>query len=526
MTILLELPRAAPARDRDLLALPPTEELLAAGGDTRIDIDPRSATNRYGCPSSPDPAVAAFGSSTASTVSPAGFAAAARLRLRLLSAAGREKPSLTYARELDRQRDELAALYGLSDLAGLATVFAASGTDLHLIAAQLLGGVDPLAIMVEATETGSFVAAALAGRHFSTRTAFGEPVVAGDAIAGGTIEIASVASRGVDGSPRPAALVDAEIVALATRAAAMGRRVLLTLVDVSKTGLIAPSPIRALALRDRLPDSVELLVDACQLRLAPSSLRAYLDHGFTVALTGSKFLTGPAFAGALLIPEATARRLRGVALAPALLPYSARAEWPCDWNAAGTLGDRVNYGLLLRWEAALAELRLFHAVPERDIAAILGAFAQAVEARLRADPAFESLDVPALAGRRLAAAPSWDHVKTIFPFLLRRRDEAGGARFLDRAESETVYRLLGVDATAAIGPGAIGPAAGDRAIAALRCQIGQPVACGSRAGHPVSALRLCASARLVTEAAAHGVDAVIARAMAALDKAALLAASV
>ena len=62
MTIMLELPRAAPARDRDLLALPPTEELLAAGGDARIDIDPRSATNRYGCPSSPDPAVAAFGS--------------------------------------------------------------------------------------------------------------------------------------------------------------------------------------------------------------------------------------------------------------------------------------------------------------------------------------------------------------------------------------------------------------------------------------------------------------------------------
>ncbi|HEX3500752.1 MAG TPA: hypothetical protein VHT04_15650 [Stellaceae bacterium] len=45
-------------------------------------------------------------------------------------------------------------------------------------------------------------------------------------------------------------------------------------------------------------------------------------------------------------------------------------------------------------------------------------------------------------------------------------------------------------------------------------------------GHPVSALRLCASARLVVEAAAHGVDSVIDRVMAALDKTALLAAAI
>ncbi len=327
-------------------------------------------------------------------------------------------------------------------------------------------------------------------------------------------------SRAADGMPRPAALVDAEIVALATRAAGMGRRVLLTLVDVSKTGLIAPSPARALALRERLPDAVELLVDACQFRLAPSGLRAYLEHGFMVALTGSKFLAGPAFSGALLIPAATARRLRGLPLAPALRPYSARADWPRDWSAAESLGDRVNYGLLLRWEAALAELRHFRAVPEADIAAILAAFARAVEARLRADPAFEPLEVPALAGRRLPAAPSWDHIKTIFPFLLRRAHPDGGAALLSPAETERVHRLLGVDACDAIGLAVADP---DRAGAALRCQLGQPVACGSRDGQPVSALRLCASARLVVEAAAHGVDGVIRRASAALDKAALLA---
>jgi DeoR/GlpR family transcriptional regulator of sugar metabolism len=44
--------------------------------------------------------------------------------------------------------------------------------------------------------------------------------------------------RTADGAPRTAAAVDAEVEALVADAAATGRRVLLTLVDVSKTGLI------------------------------------------------------------------------------------------------------------------------------------------------------------------------------------------------------------------------------------------------------------------------------------------------
>jgi hypothetical protein len=94
---------------------------------------------------------------------------------------------------------------------------------------------------------------------------------------------------------------------LATHALAQGRRVLLVLADVSKTGLIAPSLACVTALQRRWPDALDILVDACQFRLAPATLRAYLIHNFMIALTGSKFLTGPTFSGALLIPAAPAR---------------------------------------------------------------------------------------------------------------------------------------------------------------------------------------------------------------------------
>src|SRR6185503_11238396 len=122
------------------LDLPPTAALIVSGGDARIACDPLRGVNAYGCAPHPDPAILAFGSSTASTISPAAYAAADRLRQRLLRA-GRAgvgvTPAAAYAAELARQRDELLALNGLSAEFGVDVVFAASGTDLHRIAARL-----------------------------------------------------------------------------------------------------------------------------------------------------------------------------------------------------------------------------------------------------------------------------------------------------------------------------------------------------------------------------------------------------
>ncbi len=53
-----------------------TGALLTAGGDSRIELDETSGVNRYGCAPAPDPEIAPYGSSTASTISPAAFAAA------------------------------------------------------------------------------------------------------------------------------------------------------------------------------------------------------------------------------------------------------------------------------------------------------------------------------------------------------------------------------------------------------------------------------------------------------------------
>lgn len=495
------------------LSLPHTGKLLVEGGDARIVPERDSGRNKYGCSALPDPDLLSLGSSTASGISGLGFAAADRLRNRLSAAT--ETASMLYARELGRIRRELVQLCGVADIAGLETVMAASGTDAHLIAAELMAGTEALpalAIMVDAAETGSGVPAALAGRHFSTRAALGQKVGEGTAIAGGgTMTVATVPVRLSDGMPRPVAEVDAEVESLALAAAAQGRRVVLVPVDVSKTGLIAPSLGCVLSLRQRLPELLDVLMDACQFRIASPTLRAYLEHGFVVALTGSKFVAGPSFSGVLLIPGRVAQRLRGQPVPRALAAYSARADWPDGWDVRH-LEDAANFGLLLRWEAALAELRVFFSLAEESISGFLQAFALAVVQRLTSDPAFALLPAPALDRRPLTEAQSWDRIQTIFPFLLLHPKTRVP---LSREQTARIYQLLQLDLTHA------GASIGKQA--ALRCQLGQPVACGSRDGMPVSALRLCASARLVAEAVSrNAAAAVIEQALAALDKTAQL----
>lgn len=502
--------------------LPSTLKLLTDGGDARIVCGPRG-WNQYGCGSLPEPEVLAYGSSTASTISLDGFAAAQALRERLKIAALTERSPVTYERELDRLRRELTVLCGLEELSGLETILGASGTDLHLFASQLMvdtHAASPLIVRVEAAETGRGVPDALAGCHFSDCAALGDAVIANVPLdCGRPIDILEVKCRTADGKLRPAATVDAEVEEAVVQAATTGRHVLLTLVDVSKTGLLAPSPACVDVLRRRFPELIEVLVDACQFRLAPSTLKAYLEHDFLVAITGSKFITGPTFCGALFVPARAARRLKTRTLPRALKSYSARADWPRHWAARSALNHVANYGLLLRWEAALTELRAFRRLPEAAITDFLETFTTAITTYLVDSPAFELVPTPMLNRTSIAPADGWDRFPTIFSFLLVRRSASGEGAWLNQNETKKVHELLREDLRHL-------PGMTSRSVLSSRCQVGQPVACGTREGVPVSALRLCVSSRLIVDAVSshgRGPRAVIAEAMTVLEKAAFLA---
>ena len=489
--------------DLGLEALSGVEQLLAEGGDQRILLDPASGLNRYQCAPRPDPELAAFGSSTASTISAVSFAAAQSLAERIGEELERRPAAAVYERRIEALRIELLRLCGLEARRGLEVLLAPSGTDLHLFVSHLISapGRPALAIIGEPAETGSGVPVALAG---------GVAPVA---------EVVSVAARAADGGLRNEASVDAEVEALVVRAVAELRRVLIVITDVSKTGLISPSLAGARELARRFPGWVDVLVDACQMRLSPRTLSAYADLGWMIAVTGSKFLTGPAFSGALFIPRKLADRLKRRRLPKDLRALSVRADWPSGWAAGEGLEEAPNFGLLVRWEAAMAELRAFREVPDDQARAFLGKFEQTTLAALAADPALEPL-----AGRRPLRDPlppgGWDQAPSIFPFLLK-----SSGRRLTPEQTQRVYALLRQDLS---GHARAGNAPVVQMAAGLRVELGQSVACGVRGGAPVAALRMCASARLISEAcsSASAAEAILLRVKLALAKASCLAADV
>ncbi|MEY3808442.1 MAG: hypothetical protein RI893_1418, partial [Pseudomonadota bacterium] len=441
--------------------LPATRQLLVAGGDDRIALDPLSGLNKYGCPPFPDPQLLAFGSSTASVISTESYATADRLREKWQAALANESPDTVYAMEMQALRLEWLELCELSDIPGLELIFSPSGTDTHGTVAQYTAS-PALIIMVEANETGSGVTSALNQ---------------------GNNKVVQVSIRQDDGTPRPLTDIDAEVEILASNAVASGRRVLLILVDQSKTGLIAPSPAGTMALHQRYPDKLEVLVDACQFRIGRATLRAYLEQGFMVALTGSKFLAAPSFSALLLLPATVAKRLKKPPLA--------------------------NFSLLLRCALALEELRSFRSLPKAKLIDILLAFTEAIDQRLRSDPHFAALPVPPLDRSPLIAANDWDHLQTIFPFLLYE-PRSTGRRLLTREQTLTIYQQL---QSPRYTPE-------NNTVASIRCQLGQPVACGTRN----SVLRLCLSSRLLVEAVTRGDRGLllIKNALQALDTTALL----
>jgi hypothetical protein len=488
--------------------------LLTSGGDRRIALDETSGVNRYGCGPRPDPGVAAFGSSTASTISAASFAAVERLAGRLSEEYAQDSQGDIYRQELDRIRAKMTWLLGLQDIVGLKTILSPSGTDLHRIALHLTtagAAAPPLVILPEPHETGSGVVAALGGQVGPAAALRAAMSARGLNAALLAPQIMTSPGRAPNGALRPVHEIDEDIAVIAAAAARMGRKVLLVMMDVSKTGLISPSFACAQDLKQRFPEQVEVLVDACQLRLAAPTLAAYLTHDFMVAVTGSKFMTGPAFSAALLVPPKAAERLQAAPLRADFADLCAQGELPDGWRGAPALHDRANFGLLLRWEAALEEMRRFTALPPTAVAGFFADFAEAVSERLAEHDAFEAVSVRPLERTGLGAAPSWDRVQTIFPVLLKTR-----GRLATPVETLGVQRMVGVD---------LGEWAGwDKA--ARRAQLGQPVHCGRRAGQELSALRLCLSARIAADALApggHGPTAAIDEALDVLDKTAWLA---
>ena len=470
----------------------PLDRLLGGGGDPRLRLNPATGANEYGCRPFPCPDTLSFASSTATSISARAYERAGQAREALMRSAISIGIDAAFDARIEAMRDELKNHLGL---ANADVVFSPSGTDsqLHaLFLTRALLGPALTTIIVAADQTGSGTAYTARGCHFSAATAQGSPVQKSEPVAGLAHSVTSVALGLLDdnGDCRPPAETDARVLAAIATSIANGAGVLLQIMDSSKLGWRAPSDQCLDEIEARWPDRVQVVVDACQMRLGRPRLRQYLDRGYLVLVTGSKFFTGPPFSGALLVPADRSGTVDAIGeIAPGILHYSSRSDWPMRWQALRSrFPIRANFGQWLRWEAALEEIRAYHEVPDGFRRTALRVFGQGVERIIASSPWLRLLPP-----QPRAADGGIDEElaqRTIFPFVIGPKDRA-----LSLEDCRKLYRTLARDARDCAAAEVHGREA---EIAAKACLIGQPVALGQRGPHPVAALRICAGAGLVT----------------------------
>ncbi|WP_117881179.1 hypothetical protein [Aureibaculum luteum] len=345
----------------------PTEYLLMDGGDLRLNIDEINLLNKYGCRPFPRPDAFTFASSTATSVSNFAFDKTDKVRSILISNSlknGFKNATVNFSELL---KSNLRKIFRLKDECQI--IFSPSGTDSSLqIAAitQIISDKDITHVLVASDETGSGVPTALKGCHFENTTALNHPVKKGDKINGfRDIDLIQIPFRDENGALKSSNQLDSEVFNAISKTNALGRHVVLHTMDQSKLGYQSPSEKMMKDLDSLENLSMQVLVDAAQLRLDPTDIQHYLNKGYIVSITGSKYFTGPPYSGALILPECVSKLIHTIEnkLPEGLTKYYNHSDWPTSWSCSKDLSEGFNYGSYMRWNAAIVEMERYFKTP-------------------------------------------------------------------------------------------------------------------------------------------------------------------
>ncbi|MDO6482019.1 ParB N-terminal domain-containing protein [Shimia thalassica] len=459
----------------------PVEKVLISNGDSRLKVDAVTGKNKYGTTPRPRPEAVHFSSSTASSISDYGFLFCDVLRRDLLTHIidGNHSLHETRAALSDAIVGELADLVGInaSEVDG---VIAPSGTDTEVLAVQMARAAAPetklVNILISPEETGRGVKLAGKGLYFDPVSATGAHIdMSGEIWTGANIDIIDIPVRAQDGSRL--AIVDLDRMFLEAGRAALesGARVLAHVLIGSKTGLSGPSDAAIEKLVSLDSSRVDVVVDACQMRVDYSVLGDCLRRGWMVQVSGSKSLTGPPFSGAMLFPASLRNRMQGVIRL--MRPGIGYAEdWSAEWAAhmPATQGE-PEFGASFRWLPALLEAKLLKHVPEALRIHVLDRFSEEVTARLVRSSAFRFLP-------RAPETEDRSHSRkfaqnSIISFQIMARQWDGSQQALDEVHCRKIFELLNADASHLL------PQADQatRSILSQQFHIGQPVALGQGA---------------------------------------------
>ena len=457
----------------------PLESLLAMHGDSRQVINEETGLNKYWCSMSPRNDSTPFGSCTASSVSQIGYDAASRLLDRYRALSLNTDLSPVVSEHFRGIRSELNFLLCGHSQPDLDILLSPSGTDAELLAlaiAHSFGRSQVTNILIGPTEVGSGTPAAASGLYFDTLTPAGNEVTKGapinESMAENT-ELVNVSLRHNDGSPRDEKEIDTEVEEIVEKRIANGNQVLLHVIAHSKTGLHAPTLQAVRRMKDKHGDQVLVIVDAAQGRFSRRGLKRACDEGHLVMITGSKFYGGPPFSGGLVVPQKACPPKEQLIDFPAeFSDFFTQDYFPDSWNhVTKNLPESGSTGLLLRWTAAIAEIRDYYATPSKLRFQVLRAFESAVPDMLGDSPCIvlDEISEPIIGDdvERLLQSK-----KTVFPFYVKHAN----GKLMNYEELRKVWEWLNADLSTTMGQ-SVSPAT--RRDLAPRLHIGQPVKLGS-----------------------------------------------
>ena len=325
--------------------------LVASGGSEALWPDPATGRTQAGSIYQPAPHEIWLSSTDATAPSPHGHGQALQALLGLMGGQGASEGGLTLSRWFESLRARLTAQFGTPDSTAFLAPSIAAGRDLARAIAYAVHGYELHEISTGLSESSDF------------------PV---------PDQLLDIPLRGEDGLPRLALDVEDDVT---DALALMGRPVLLHLLDRSRGGLRGVS--REWAHDYEQHGDLFTLVDATAMRASEDVLRADVQDGRCVLVSGSTFLSGPEGCAALIVPEQVLAQVKHIP--PTRLVQNLRAyDLPYLWREPllGGVTGRVNIGLGLRWTAALAEAQRYYAIAPALRQAVLDAFTTKVRARL------------------------------------------------------------------------------------------------------------------------------------------------
>ena len=237
------------------------------------------------------------------------------------------------------------------------------GTDAEyiplLISKAYTGDGDKIvSIVTGAGEIGAHSATAANGLYYSSLTPCGEKVDSADRLIGigDNVKVITISQHHhLTGQQTPNQ--DVWIKHVHNSLSKPGTLALLHIVDSSKLGRRMDVIDEVERLRAKYSGRLLVTIDSCQSRTDINRTRNYLQHGYMVMITGSKFEEGPPFSGAVIVPH----RLTGSLTANSFINFlPALGKFINPYDVSGDmemirpyLPGWMNWGLMMRWTSAL-----------------------------------------------------------------------------------------------------------------------------------------------------------------------------